>query len=131
MPSGRVHSRRDRVDPAAACRGRPAQAGGRGEQELQERGLLKHARTARAITAALRERGVDELTARLAAEVGMLAFGIALERWIAPDNDEPFAPQAAAALAELQARAVELSSGRRLSDHDKFSEPPAGARAAS
>jgi len=38
--------------------------------ELQERGLLKHARIARSINAALRERGVDELTARLGAEVG-------------------------------------------------------------
>ena len=32
--------------------------------ELQERGLLKHARIAGSINAALRERGVDELTAR-------------------------------------------------------------------
>ncbi len=30
--------------------------------ELQERGLLEHARIARSISAALRERGTDELT---------------------------------------------------------------------
>src|ERR1700759_3354282 len=42
--------------------------------ELQERGLLKHARTANSIAVALRERGADELTARLGAEVSMLAF---------------------------------------------------------
>ncbi len=48
--------------------------------ELQERGLLKHARIARSINAALRKRGVDELTARLGAEVGMLAFTIVVER---------------------------------------------------
>jgi hypothetical protein len=35
--------------------------------ELQERGLLKYTRMARSITAALRERGADELTARLRA----------------------------------------------------------------
>ena len=46
--------------------------------ELQERGLLKHARIANSITAALHERGADELTARLEAEVGMLAFSVAL-----------------------------------------------------
>ena len=33
--------------------------------EVQERGLLKHARIAGSISAALRERGADELTARL------------------------------------------------------------------
>ncbi|MGH3157502.1 MAG: hypothetical protein ACRDNF_13110, partial [Streptosporangiaceae bacterium] len=30
----------------------------------------------------LRARGADELTARLGAEVGMLAFTIAVERWL-------------------------------------------------
>src|ERR1700722_18133782 len=54
--------------------------------ELQERGLLKHARIARSISAALRMRGADELTARLAAEVGMLAFRIAVERWMEAGN---------------------------------------------
>ncbi|HEX7498102.1 MAG TPA: hypothetical protein VF344_06545 [Candidatus Limnocylindrales bacterium] len=42
--------------------------------EVAERGLLKHARIAGSISAALRARGADELTARLGAEVGMLAF---------------------------------------------------------
>ena len=81
--------------------------------EVQERGLLKHARIARAIDTALRERDADELTARLTAEVGMLAFSIALERWIAPDNDKPFAAYAAAALAELETRlqALQLAVG--------------------
>ena len=41
----------------------------------------------RVISAALRERGADELTARLAAEVGLLAFSVAFERWMGPDND--------------------------------------------
>jgi hypothetical protein len=72
--------------------------------ELQERGLLKHARIARSISAALRERGADELTARLGAEVGMLAFSIAVERWMEADQDEPFPLHAAAALSDLQVR---------------------------
>jgi uncharacterized protein (DUF2336 family) len=83
--------------------------------ELQERGLLKHARIARSISAALRERGVDELTARLGAEVGMLAFTIAVERWMESDDDEPFPLHAAAALSDLQVRAAELVSRSRLS----------------
>lgn len=78
--------------------------------EVQERGLLKHARIARAVTAALRERGADELTARLGAEVGMLAFRVALERWITSDNDQPFQLYAATVLNSLQARAAELDS---------------------
>ena len=83
--------------------------------EVQERGLLKHARIARAIGTTLRERGVDELTARLGAEVGMLAFSIAVERWMRSDNDEPFPVHAAAALSDLQVRAAALGSQSRLS----------------
>ncbi len=96
--------------------------------EVQERALLKHARIARAIDTALRDRGADELTARLTAEIGMLAFRIALERWIAPDNNVPFAAHAAAALAELEAAAVALNSRSHPSTR---SESSAGAHAAS
>jgi AcrR family transcriptional regulator len=78
--------------------------------ELQERGLLKYARIARSIVAALQMRGTDELTARLGAEVGILAFRIALERWMKADNDEPFSLHAAAALSDLQVRVAELDS---------------------
>ena len=78
--------------------------------ELQERGLLKHARIAGSMSAALRERGIDELSARLAAEVGMLAFTIAVERWMESDDAQPFSPHAEAALSDLQDRAAELDS---------------------
>jgi AcrR family transcriptional regulator len=78
--------------------------------ELQERGLLKHARIAGSIRAALRARGADELTARLGAEVGMLAFSIAVERWMEADNDEPFPAYAEAALSDLQTRTAEFDS---------------------
>jgi len=61
--------------------------------------------------AALRERGADELTARLGAEVAMPAFTVAVERWMEADNDEPFRLYAAAALSDLQVRAAELDSG--------------------
>ena len=83
--------------------------------EVQERGLLKHARMAGSIGAALRARGVDELTARLSAEVGLLAFRIAVERWMRSDEGEPFAPLAVAALSDLQTRAAELDSPSRTS----------------
>jgi AcrR family transcriptional regulator len=78
--------------------------------EVQERGLLKHARIAGSIDAALRARGADELTARLGAEVGILAFSIAVQRWIAADDDEPFPLHATTALTDLQTRAAKLDS---------------------
>jgi AcrR family transcriptional regulator len=77
--------------------------------EAQERGLLKHARISGSISDALRARGADELTARLGAEVGMLAFRIALERWMASEDNE-FARHATAALSELQECAAKLDS---------------------
>ena len=83
--------------------------------EVQERGLLKHARIAGSIGAALRARGADELTARLGAEVGMLAFRIAVERWLGSGDDEPFALHAAAAVTDLQVRAAGLDSRSRPS----------------
>ena len=54
--------------------------------ELQERELLKRARLGPAMAEALRARGADEVTARLAAEVGVLAFSTAFARWAAPGN---------------------------------------------
>ncbi len=75
--------------------------------ELQERGQLKHARIATAIADALRERGTDELTARLASEVVMLAFSVAFERWIRAGG-VPFPHFAVEALSDLQLRASEL-----------------------
>ena len=60
------------VEAVAAARRRLVVAA---NSELQERGLLKHARITKSITAALRERGTDELTARLGAEMG-IAFGV-------------------------------------------------------
>jgi AcrR family transcriptional regulator len=83
--------------------------------EVQERGLLKHARIAGSIGAALRARGADELTARLGAEVGMLAFTIGIERWMESDEDEPFPLHAAAAWSDLQRRTAELDSRPRPS----------------
>jgi AcrR family transcriptional regulator len=79
-----------------------------GNTELQERALLKHARVAQSIAAALRERGTDELTARLGAETGLLAFTVAFERWMQASGDAPFPPFADEALGDLRARAAEL-----------------------
>jgi AcrR family transcriptional regulator len=78
--------------------------------ELQERELLKRARLASVMADALRARGADETTARLAAEIGVLAFSTAYARWAAPENRQPFTEIAHASLHDLQARAATLSS---------------------
>jgi AcrR family transcriptional regulator len=88
--------------------GPPRQAVIAANPELQERELLKRARLASAIADALRARGADDTTARLAAEMGMLAFSTAFARWAAPDNRQPFDEIARGALQDLQARATTL-----------------------
>jgi len=78
--------------------------------ELQERELLKRARLAAVMAEALRARGADDVAARLAAEVGVLAFSTAYARWAAPENRQPFTGIAHAALRDLQARATTLGA---------------------
>src|SRR5271167_4476844 len=53
--------------------------------ELQERELIKLARLA----AALRDRGVGEPDASLAAEAGIAVFRVGFEQWIADPDDGP------------------------------------------
>jgi AcrR family transcriptional regulator len=79
------------------------------DSALQERGQLKYARITSSIADALRERGVDDLTARLAADLCLLAFRVAFERWMKAAEDEPFPPFAVKALNDLQTRAAEFS----------------------
>jgi AcrR family transcriptional regulator len=73
--------------------------------ELQERGELKFARITQAMTTALRDRGIEELAARLGAEIGLLAFRIGFERWMLADDSRPLAALALTALEDLRARA--------------------------
>jgi hypothetical protein len=56
----------------------------------------------------LRARGTGETAARLAAEIGMIAFDIAYVRWATPGNAESFSEIADAALAELLSSATTL-----------------------
>jgi AcrR family transcriptional regulator len=54
--------------------------------ELRERELIKMASLADALAQGLRERGVDEQDASLAAEAGVVVFRLSFERWIS-DSD--------------------------------------------
>ena len=61
--------------------------------ELQERELIKLASLASAIAAALRQRGVTDPAASLAAEAGIAVFRIAFERWV-NETSQPDLPRA-------------------------------------
>ncbi len=56
--------------------------------ELRERELLKMASLGRAVTVALRDRGVPEPTAALAAETAVTVFRLGFERWLAGSSDD-------------------------------------------
>jgi AcrR family transcriptional regulator len=79
-----------------------------GNTELQERSAFKHVSLAAAIAAGLRERGVADRTAALAADVGMLAFDEAFARWADPADRRSLVEHARQALEELRDAAAAL-----------------------
>jgi AcrR family transcriptional regulator len=79
-----------------------------GTGELRERAAAKHAGLAQAVTAALEKRGVPELAASLAAELGLRAFDRALEQWASPASHQTLTELTRRALDELRAAAASL-----------------------
>jgi hypothetical protein len=71
--------------------------------ELQEREALKGLGLTASMTAALSRRGVPDLTSRVAAELGALAWKIAYERWSDPTSDDEFGEVARRTLHEVRA----------------------------
>jgi AcrR family transcriptional regulator len=77
--------------------------------ELQERSTFKRAALAAALTSALRKRGVPDLTACLAAELGVLAYHRAFELWVDPAASQQTLPELARqSLDELRAATAAL-----------------------
>jgi AcrR family transcriptional regulator len=74
--------------------------------ELREREALKNAGLIAAIAGALGQRGVPDLTARVAAELGALGAAIAYERWSEASAEDAFGPIARRALSDVQASAA-------------------------
>jgi AcrR family transcriptional regulator len=70
---------------------------------LHERESHKLRGLASAIAEALRARGVDDLTATLAAESGVTVFGIAFTQWLREDEQRSFGEITDTVLRELQA----------------------------
>jgi AcrR family transcriptional regulator len=82
--------------------------------ELQERELVKLAGLAANLAEALRGRGLDVWTARLAAEAGVSAFRVAFARWIAQDAQGELADVLTESMKELAATltAADVAAGR-------------------
>ena len=72
-----------------------------GHSDLRERELLKHAKLTATMAEALRERGMPDPAASLAAEIGGLAFTTGFARWVDPANERDFGEVAREALSEL------------------------------
>ena len=71
--------------------------------ELQEREALKSLHLTAVMTDALRRRGIPDLTARVAAELGTLASTIAYERWSQNTTGDDFSQIARQTLDDVQA----------------------------
>ncbi len=59
------------------------------DEGLRERELRKLATLSEAISQGFRNRGVDELTSTLAAQIAVTAFSVAISRWLDQDGDQP------------------------------------------
>jgi AcrR family transcriptional regulator len=77
--------------------------------ELRERELIKLATLAAAMAGALRERGVPEPAASLAAEAGIAVFRIAFERWTAEGCNPDLAKLIRESLDDLKAVTAQSS----------------------
>jgi AcrR family transcriptional regulator len=71
--------------------------------ELRERELAKLADYAETVANALRQRGVREPQASLAADAGMTVFRVAMERWASEDDDRDLADVMRDSMAGLRA----------------------------
>ena len=69
---------------------------------MREREAHKLAGLATTVAAALRDRGVAEPAATLAAESGSTVFGIAFAQWIRPGEERSLSEVAGDVLRELQ-----------------------------
>ncbi len=71
--------------------------------ELQERELIKLAKLTDAVAAALRDRGVPDPAALLAAQTGVTVFQIGFAAWVGQDDPDAFGRLMHESLDELRA----------------------------
>jgi AcrR family transcriptional regulator len=78
--------------------------------ELRERAGLKYAGYVRAMRTALIDRGVPQTTAAVAADLGLLAFRTAFQRWTDSHDDSSLAELVGAALGEVHTASLSLDA---------------------
>jgi AcrR family transcriptional regulator len=76
--------------------------------ELRERAVFKRAGLTEALREALEKRGVPELTASLAAELGIAAYYRAFEQWADPASQQTLTELTRQALHQLRAATATL-----------------------
>jgi AcrR family transcriptional regulator len=77
--------------------------------DLQEREALKGMSLTASMARAMADRGLPDLVARVAAELGALALKITYERWSDADDTAEFSAIARQVLGEVQAAAVTVT----------------------
>ncbi|HEX4255041.1 MAG TPA: helix-turn-helix domain-containing protein [Streptosporangiaceae bacterium] len=80
-----------------------------GQRELRERAASKHNGLVEATTEALAKRGVPELTASLAAELGLRAFDRAFAQWADPASAQPLTALTRQSFDEIRAASAALA----------------------
>jgi AcrR family transcriptional regulator len=78
------------------------------QRELRERAASKHNGLVETTTEALEKRGVPELTASLAAELGLRAFDRAFAQWADPGCHQPLTELTRQSLVDLRAATATL-----------------------
>lgn len=81
----------------------------RAHPELRERDLLKRAQLEAALSTALNARGVDAVSARLAATLALWSFDTSLDRWVTGNRTESFGRLLTGELQELLRHAAVLN----------------------
>jgi AcrR family transcriptional regulator len=71
--------------------------------ELRERELIKMASLAAGLAEGLRQRGVDDPQAGLAAEAGVAVFRVGFERWLSDERDRSLSEVLDESFAQLRA----------------------------
>jgi AcrR family transcriptional regulator len=86
--------------------------------ELREREALKGLSLIASMVDALERRGIPELNARVAAELGAVAWSIAHQRWSDGGDDEEFGEVARRTLGEVRAAATRILTAEKLGTPD-------------
>jgi AcrR family transcriptional regulator len=85
--------------------------------ELQERATFKRAALTAALASALGKRGVPDLTASLAADLGARALDRAYDRWIEPSSQQTLTELASEELQALRNAAMALGEDVEIVDY--------------